>query len=289
MPRFLICLAILTVATFATASEPMGWHDLLSREQPKPDETISYGDARLQVIDVWKPAGDDPAPAVIMLHGGCWQTRYARRDIMNWIADDLRKHGVGVWNIEYRAVDSGGGYPETYEDVGRAADLFFEKAQDYGLKNDKVIAIGHSAGGHLALWLANRPMLPKNEALRGENPVVLDLAISQGGLPDLREGATRDGHPCGTDAPQQMSGTNLTLTSPPEMVVGKARQVLFHNSEDGIAPPRYARDYIDALARKDTKVELIETPAEGHVELIAPESKSWAKQRALILSELGLE
>jgi len=267
----------------------MGWGDLLNREQPQPDATFSYGDDRLHVIDVWQPEGDTPAPAVIMIHGGCWQTRYAQRDIMNWIADDLRKHGVGVWNIEYRGVDRGGGYPETYEDVGKAADLFFEKAKDYQLKTDQVIAIGHSAGGHLALWLANRPMLPKDQALRGDSPIVLDVAISQGGLPDLREGAMRDGHACGTDAPQQMAGSNLTLTSPPEMLAGKARQVLFHNSEDGIAPPRYARDYINAMAQKGTQVKLIETPAEGHVELIAPESKSWSKQRALILSEFGLE
>lgn len=272
-----------------TAPPVMIWNDLLSREQPGPDQTIAYGEDPLQIVDVWQPAGKDRSPAVIMIHGGCWQTAIAERDIMNWIADDLRNHGVGVWNIEYRGVDRGGGYPGSYEDVGRAADLFLEKADQFGLKKNRVIAIGHSAGGHLALWLANRPALSAGNPLRGKDPVRLDMAISQGGLPDLRAGAMREGHPCGTDAPRQMSGPDLTITSPPEMDAGKAEQVLFHNTRDHVAPPGYARDYIAKTAAKNQIVALHETADEGHVELIAPDSKSWSKQRRLILQQLGIE
>ena len=100
----------------ADATKPlMTWKDLLSRPKPMPDATVRYGADALQVVDVWKPAGAKygrgPHPAVVMIHGGCWQTGIAERDIMNWIAGDLRAHGVGVWNIEYRGVDRGGGYP----------------------------------------------------------------------------------------------------------------------------------------------------------------------------------
>lgn len=269
----------------------MKWNDLLSRQKPEPDATIAYGKHPLQIIDVWKPAGKDVTPAVIMIHGGCWQTGIAERDIMNWIADDLRSHGVGVWNIEYRGVDRDGGFPSTFEDVGKAADLFREKAGEYGFANGKLVAIGHSAGGHLALWLANRPALPQSEPIRGERPIEIDLAISQGGLPDLRAGANRDGHACGTDAPLQMMGADrrvTQITSPPEMPPGKARQVLFNNTLDRIAPPEYAHAYIANIRQQIVAVSLVETEAEGHVELIAPDSRSWAKQRALILRELGL-
>ena len=273
----------------SAASAIMVWQDLLGREQPKPNATLSYGDDPLHVIDVWKPAGKTSSPAVIMIHGGCWQTAIAERDIMNWIADDLRTHGVGVWNIEYRGVDRGGGYPGTYEDVGKAADLFLEKASEYGLQKSRKLVIGHSAGGHLALWLANRPKLIVTNPLRGDDPIRFDIAISQGGLPDLREGALREGHPCGTEAPKQMSGPDLTVTSPPEMDAGRARQILFNNDRDRIAPPEYARDYVAKMAAKNIAVDVAETSGEGHVELIAPDSRSWAKQRAVILEELGLE
>ncbi len=268
-------------------SDLMEWPDLLEREQPKPDETIEYGKDPLQVIDIWKPAGKGAHPAVIMIHGGCWQTDIAERDIMNWIADDLRKNGVGVWNIEYRGVDRpGGGYPGTYEDVALAADMFVAQAEAYNFRTDKIITMGHSAGGQLALWLANRPVMPAGP-LRGETPVGVDLAISQGGLPDLRDGMKREDHPCGTDAPEKMSGGEFSLTSPPEMKTGKARQVLFNNTLDKIAPPAYGISYAGKF--KDGKAIMVETEGEGHVELVAPDSQSWAKQRALILKEFGLE
>ncbi|WP_447760936.1 alpha/beta hydrolase family protein [Sphingopyxis panaciterrae] len=271
------------------ASPVMAWSNLLGRAQPRPDATIAYGDDALQLVDVWVPKGKAPHPAVIMIHGGCWQTAIAERDIMNWIADDLRTHGVGVWNIEYRGVDRGGGMPGTYLDVARAADLFASKGGRYGLKTDGVrIAIGHSAGGHLALWLARRPALARGDALRGEAPIGIDVAISQGGLPDLRAGAASVGHACGAAAPKAMAGEGYALTSPPEMPVGTAREVQFHNDSDPIAPPAYARAYAAAMAKRGAAAELVTTEGEGHVELIAPDSRSWAKQRALILKLLGI-
>ena len=182
------CAPVGNVVTDAPAPKRlMVWDDLLSRPKPAPDMTVRYGADALQVVDVWKPVGAGPHPAVVMIHGGCWQTEIAERDIMNWIADDLRKHGVGVWNIEYRGVDRGGGYPGTYQDVGAAADMFAAKRAEFGFKTDApVVTIGHSAGGHLSLWLARRSALAKGDALRGDAPLQVDLAISQGGLPDLR-------------------------------------------------------------------------------------------------------
>ena len=267
----------------------MEWPDLTTRPQPQPDVTLSYGPDPLQVIDIWQPAASGSSPAVIMIHGGCWQTEIAERDLMNWIADDLRRQGVGVWNIEYRGVDRNGGYPATFLDVGQAADLFREKAKQYNLRTDKVITIGHSAGGHLSLWLANRPNLPLSEPIRGKNPIKIDLAISQGGLPDLKAASQRIEHPCGTTAPLAMLGRDASITSPPEMNPGAARQVLFYNTLDKIAPPDYARAYMKTMAAKNISASLIETPAEGHVELIAPDSESWTRQRTLILKEFGLQ
>jgi acetyl esterase/lipase len=265
----------------------MNWPDLLTRAKPVADATIRYGDDALQIVDVWVPKGKGPHPAVIMIHGGCWQTAVAERDIMNWIADDLRSHGVGVWNIEYRGVDRGGGMPGTYEDVARAADLFGAKGGEYGLKTGAVrIAIGHSAGGHLALWLARRPALAADDALRGADPIRIDLAISQGGLPDLRAGAASVGHACGAEAPAAMARGNYARTSPPEMPLGSAREMQFNNDRDRITPPATGVAYSAAMAKRGVTVPMEVTPGEGHVELIAPDSVSWAKQRAAILTAL---
>ncbi len=272
----------------------MVWDDLLSRPRPVPDATIAYGDDPLQVVDIWQPRGDGPHPALIMIHGGCWQTAVAQRDIMNWIADDLRGAGVGVWNIEYRGVDRGGGYPGTFLDVAAAADMFAARRGAFGFRSDgPVIAIGHSAGGHLALWLARRPGLSVGDALRGDDPVRLDLAISQGGLPDLRAQTKLPDHGCGNESAIAMAnsgsgGGEFARTSPPEMPPGTVREVQFNNSEDPIAPPDFGAAYAAQMARHGQRVDMIVTGGEGHVELIAPDSVSWARQRAFILEELGI-
>ena len=253
----------------------MTWDDLLSRPKPAPDATVRYGTDALQVVDVWKPAGAGPHPAVVMIHGGCWQTAIAERDIMNWIAGDLRSRGVGVWNIEYRGVDRGGGYPGTYQDVAAAADLFAARGAEHGFRTGApVVVIGHSAGGHLALWLARRPSTGSGRA-----ELRVDLAISQGGLPDLRAQTNLPDHPCGADAAVKMAGGEFARTSPPEMPKGSARELQFNNDLDRIAPPSFGKAY---------RAEMVTTPGEGHVELIAPDSVSWGKQRAVILKAFGL-
>ena len=273
----------------AVSDKPiMTWPDLLTRAKPVADATLRYGDDALQLVDVWVPKGKGPHPAVIMIHGGCWQTAVAERNIMNWIAGDLRAHGIGVWNIEYRGVDRGGGMPETFEDVARAADLFVAEGARHGLDTGGTrIAIGHSAGGHLALWLARRPALAADDALRGPDPIRIDLAISQGGLPDLRAGAASSGHACGADAPATMARGDFARTSPPEMPLGNAREVQFNNDRDRVTPPATGAAYSAAMAKRGVTVPMEVTPGEGHVELIAPDSVSWGKQRATILAALG--
>ena len=144
----------------ASYDAALTWPDLTSRPRQTPDATIPYGADSLQVVDLWCPAGNGPHPVVLMVHGGCWQTEIADRRLMDWVAADLREAGVAVWNIDYRGVDrDGGGYPGTFRDVAAAADRLREEARAHALDLTRMIAAGHSAGGHLALWLAARHRL----------------------------------------------------------------------------------------------------------------------------------
>jgi acetyl esterase/lipase len=146
----------------------MVWKDLLERPRPQPTTTIRYGEDALQVVDLWLPEGAGPHPVALMVHGGCWQTDIADRTLMNWIAEDLRRRGVAVWNIDYRGVDRpGGGYPGTFLDAAAAADALRDHAARHNLDLSRVVAVGHSAGGHLALWLAARPAaVQRNRGVR---------------------------------------------------------------------------------------------------------------------------
>lgn len=123
-----------------------------------------------------------------MVHGGCWQTSIADRTLMNWIADDLRRSGYAVWNVEYRGVDRRDGQHDgIFTDVGRAADALRDHATTYQLDLSRVVAVGHSAGGHLALWLAARPRVGSGLLAKPVDPLPIAHVVSLGGLPDLEQ------------------------------------------------------------------------------------------------------
>jgi acetyl esterase/lipase len=271
----------------------MKWPDLLERPRPEPSASVTYGEHQLQRVDLWLPAGKGPHPTVLMVHGGCWQTEIADRRIMNWIADDLRKRGTAVWNIDYRGVDrEGGGYPGTFADAAAATDALRTHAAKYNLDISPLVATGHSAGGHLALWLAARgapaanasnPLIPSGSPLLSPDPLKIDTVVSLGGLPDLELAATPPGSGCGTEiieklvGPATLSSRNVYAdTSVPRLAPLRVRQVLINGMQDRIIPTAYASDYEAKMraAGDDVRVRMIDNT--GHVELIAPESAAWA-------------
>ena len=264
-------------AAGARSARLMTWPDLLERPRPAPSATIRYGEDPLQVVDLWLPEGAGPHPVVLMVHGGCWQTGIADRTIMNWIADDLRKRGIAVWNIDYRGVDRpGGGYPGTFQDVAAAADALRAHAAEYRLDAGRVVATGHSAGGHLALWLAGRPRLPRGSPLRTASPLPIAEVVSLGGLPDLEEAAREPGSGCGTEVIARISGGRFAETSVPRLAPLGLPQVLINGMQDRIIPTAYAEGYARPMrtAGDDVRVRMLDQT--GHVELVAPETAAWA-------------
>ena len=254
----------------------MTWPDLLERPRPTPNASVHYGSDPLQVADVWLPEGNGLHPVALMVHGGCWQTEIADRTIMNWIADDLRRRGIAVWNIDYRGVDRpGGGYPGTFQDVAAAADALRVHAAEYHLDASRVVAIGHSAGGHLALWLAGRPRLPADSPLHSASPLPIAEAISLGGLPDLEE-AARSENGCGNEVIARISGGRFAETSVPRLAPLRVPQVLINGRQDRIIPTAYAEGYAGPMraAGDDVRVRMLDST--GHVELIAPGTAAWA-------------
>jgi acetyl esterase/lipase len=261
----------------------MVWPDLLERPRPAPSATIRYGADPLQAADLWLPAGAGPHPVVLMVHGGCWQTDIADRTIMGWIADDLRRRGIAVWNIDYRGVDRpGGGYPGTFQDAAAAADALRDHAAEHRLDLNRVVAVGHSAGGHLALWLAGRPRLPAGSPLRTARPLPIRAVVSLGGLPDLEE-AARSENGCGNEVVARLTGgvragriDPFTDTSVPRLAPLGVAQVLINGRQDRIIPAAYAEGYARPMraAGDDVRVRMIDRT--GNVELIAPETRAWA-------------
>ena len=279
----LTLLAQLCLGPVARAAALMDWPDLLGRPLPAPTKVFSYGALPDQVAQVWLPEGKGPFPVVLMVHGGCWRSGVAKVTIMNYAAEDLRQRGIAVWNIEYRGVDRpGGGYPGTFEDVAAAADALARLGPGYGLRTDHVVALGHSAGGHLALWLAARGRIPAASPLRADGPLHIAGVVSLGGLPDLE--AVHAQGICGAATVEKLVGHGAAHhggvwsdTSPAELGAGPDHEVLISGDEDQIAPPALADAYAAKMKAKGADIRAIALPDTGHVELISPGTAAWAE------------
>jgi acetyl esterase/lipase len=222
-----------------------------------------------------------------MIHGGCWTKSVAGLDIMNYGAEDLRRRGVAVWNIEYRGVDEpGGGYPGTYQDVGAALDAARGVARTYHLDISRGVVLGHSAGGHLALWAAARHKLPATSPLHSADPLPLKAVVDLAGLADL---ALNIDTACGAAPVAVMAGSATPErpdiyadTSPAALVPLGATQYVIHGADDVTVKPAVGDAYA-VLARAAGDRVVVSNPPGGHVEEIAPGAPSWDATAALIL------
>ncbi|MBI1186667.1 MAG: alpha/beta hydrolase fold domain-containing protein [Alphaproteobacteria bacterium] len=271
----------------------MTWPDLLGRDRPQADHRVAYGALPQQIVDVWLPAGPGPHPTVLMVHGGCWTKAIADLSIMNYIAADLRAHGVAVWNIEYRGVDEdGGGYPGTFADVAAAADALRDNAARFALDIEPLVAHGHSAGGHLASWLAARARLPDASPLPSTDPIAIARVVNVGGLADLDAAKALGDQSCGAEVIDSLGAAgadpfaDISLT---RLLPTGAGHDVVNTAHDRIAPPWFGAQYTDKLIAAGDAARFHLIPDAAHVELIAPDTPAWAAQRAIILDALGLD
>jgi dipeptidyl aminopeptidase/acylaminoacyl peptidase len=210
-----------------------------------------------------------------MVHGGFWRSIYGLK-YLGHICAALTSVGIATWNIEYRRLGNpGGGWPGTFDDVSNAADYVGAVARDFNLDLNRTIAIGHSAGGHLALWLATRkkPLrgvvslagvvdLKRAWELRLSNTVVADLL---GGSPD--EVAER-----------------YQFASPIEHLPLGIPQKLFHGTADPSVPYEISERYVHAAQLTGDDAELITLENAGHFELVDHRTKEFALVRDAALS-----
>ncbi|HEY5072131.1 MAG TPA: alpha/beta hydrolase [Caulobacteraceae bacterium] len=274
----------------ASPTPLMDWPDLLGRPMPAATKRIRYGDKASQFADLWLPDAPGPHPVVVMVHGGCWRSKIAKLTIMNYAAEDLRRRGIAVWNIEYRGVDqAGGGYPGTFADVAAAADALRGVAQTYRLELKNTVAFGHSAGGHLAMWLAARPRLPPSSLLASRDPLPIAAVISSGGLPDLKADRSAKDAACGaevigllTGAPSPGRSDVYADTSPAERLPIGVRQEIVNGRQDPIAPPWLGAHWTDRARSAGDDVRLTIIESTGHVELISPGAPAWSREVEMI-------
>lgn len=253
--------------------------DLASLPQPRADHVVPYGDAPQQHAELRLPKGAGPHPVVILVHGGCWETPWAV-DQMRSLAAALTAEGFATFCLEYRRLgDAGGGWPGTLADVARGADHLRGVAAAHRLDLARVVALGHSAGGQLALWLGGRHKLRKGSILWTDDPLPLRGVVSLAGITDLRAGAA--GRICGDairrllEGPPDERANRVAESSPIELLPLGVRQQLVCGSLDSLVPNQLSGQYLLAASQAGDAVELEVVEGVGHFELIDPLGTAW--------------
>lgn len=252
--------------------------DLDRLTAPPPDARIPYGDDTLQFGELRLPDGPGPHPVAIVVHGGCWLARYDIAHIRA-LAEALTEEGFAAWVVEYRRVGNpGGGWPGTFRDVADGADFLRELADEFPLDLDRVIAVGHSAGGHFALWLAARSRLSPEDPLYQPSPIQVHGVLGLAPAPDLaflhREEACNgaiDGLMGGS--PEEVPD-RYHAGSPGELVpLGAPQRLVIGLHDEAWAP--VGRRYFDRAQDAGDDVRLIHADESGHFEMIDPSTSTW--------------
>lgn len=236
-----------------------------------PARTIQYGPAPSQAAELYLP--DLPHPPVIcLLHGGWWRMPYGR-DQMEAVARDLAGRGYAVWNIGYRRLgEPGGGWPGTFEDAAAALDHLAVLA-DEGLDIDlcRIVAVGHSAGGQLALWLASgraarriRPIAAAGLAAASDLARIHALDPANSVIAELLGGAPGE------------QAVRYRTVSPAELLPLGAEQLLIHGHDDELLPAQISRDYAQAARQEKDDVQCTLLSATGHKDFLDPHGEAHA-------------
>lgn len=242
------------------------------------DERIAYGPHDQQFGDLYLPKIEPPYPVIILIHGGCWRALYGLEPLGK-LCRAFTAEGIAVWNIEYRRLGNGGGWPTTFHDVARAADYVRQLAVSYQLNLNHVITMGHSAGGHLATWLAGRHNLSPKSELYAADPLTIHGVVSLAGIPDMAAAVAQN---ICQDAPHELlAGLPAAVPdhyrdgSPSNLLPFGITQVLINGDQDPVVPTSYVRDYQAAAQQAGDIVHLSEIKQAAHFELITPDSHAW--------------
>jgi acetyl esterase/lipase len=239
-------------------------------KQRKSVEKISYGDDPSQFGELSRAHGASKG-LVVILHGGFWRSQYDL-SLGRPLAASLITHGWDAYNLEYRRIGNGGGWPETFDDVADGIDAL---AKVDGLDNVNTIALGHSAGGHLAVWAAGRPKLA---GTKWASPAVsLTAAISQAGVLDLVAARKED---LGAGAVQALMGGTVDDrykdADPTSQIPLDVRVRCIHGKSDDTVPLSQSIGYVDRARAAGADAELVEVEGD-HFVVIDPTSRAWGR------------
>jgi len=245
--------------------------DILSLAAPRPDARAAYGSDENQFADLRTPKGKGPHPLAMCIHGGFWRAKYDL-EYFGHACAALTAKGLATANLEYRRVgNAGGGWPGTFADIRAAYRFLMQSATRYRFDPERLVVLGHSAGGQLALCLAARE-------------AGLKATISLAGVVDLQR--AYELHLSNDAVVEFLGGTPAEVAdhyreADPIKLKIRGRQWLVHGGADDVVPPSLSKDYVSAKPKEDAKLVML--PDAEHFDIVDPRSRAWAEVERVVL------
>jgi acetyl esterase/lipase len=265
--------------------------DVMNAEPVEPDFVLTYGPGPDQFGHLRLPKGPGPFPVLVVIHGGCWLS-FADLKYTGHFAAEFAQSGVATWSLEYRRVDSpGGGWPNTFLDVANGIDHLRSIKSEYRLDLSQVVVVGHSAGGHLALWAAGRAKIAEDSPLYSATPLAIKGVVSLAGPAQLAPFRDTDNKVCGGDvidelmggSPEEVPG-HYAAGSPFRLLPLGVPQRLLTGVDDLAVPAHFADSYAAAAVKAGDDATAVSLAGAAHFEVIVPGTNVWSEVESTILS-----
>ena len=265
---YLVILGVLlSLALPVKGAGQVSFSEIQALEYSTPNEIVPYGAGEYQFAEYWHPGASEPA-LVILIHGGCWSNEYGL-DHIRALASKLKGSGYAVWSTEYRRVgDAGGGWPGTFEDIADSLN-YTDKLSNVNQRAKFVM--GHSAGGHLALWVAAAGHLPLDSPLGKRIKTQIQGAIGLAPIADLAAYSLGD-NSCEVVTEKLMGGSAIDLAEryalgSPAALLPSIDSILIHGEDDTIVNISQSQRY----AASSHRASIISLKGLGHFDMINPE------------------
>jgi acetyl esterase/lipase len=280
------------------AAQERGPAELATADVPPGARRITYGTDAMHFGELRLPTSKGPYAVVIVVHGGCYLSKLGSYpagavalDNMRPLAAALTEAGFATWNIEYRRIDQpGGGWPGTFVDVAAATDFLRTFAGRERLDLTRVTAIGHSAGGHLAMWLAARHRIPASSDLYSKDPLRLAGSVNLDGPANLRATLDVEKQICGSPVitnllggPPESRADRYRVASPSELLPYGGDQVFLGGRMFGAQ----VMPYTFAAKELGESIRATHYPMAGHFLFIDPQSWMWPDVLKAVRRSLG--
>ncbi|UCC14257.1 MAG: alpha/beta hydrolase [Gammaproteobacteria bacterium] len=276
----LLLAAMLNACVSSHVERPISWTALAELPRSEADHRIAYGDHPDQFGELRLPDGPGPFPVAVVLHGGCWLSQYDL-GYMAGISESLTRQGIAAWTIEYRRSGDGvSGWPATFDDVVLGLMHLATLAERFPLDLDRVVLTGHSAGGHLALWLASRHRLPSDSPFSRQAAFPVLGVVGLAAITDLTGYAEGTGG-CNKAVVPFMGGTPTEVpyryanADPMALLPSQVPVRLVQGALDPIVPVEQARRYEMAARAQGDRPRVTVVEGEGHFDMADPRSDSW--------------